>query len=179
LPAARAFELGLLVPLVTPPLVLGLLLVFLVGPATPVGSLLVHLHLSATNTFFAVVVAEAYEAAPYFVLGARAAFEAVDPALEQDAGLLGRPFPQVFRRVTLPLAAPGLASALAMSWARAIGAFGAVLIIAYHPYGLPMQVWVTLQESGLSAALPFALVLLAVSLPLPVAAYLWSARARP
>ncbi len=82
------------------------------------------------------------------------------------------------RRVTLPLAAPGLAMALAVAWARAMGAFGAVVIIAYHPFGIPLQIWTTLQETGLASALPFALVLLVVALPLPLAAYIWSARAR-
>jgi len=83
----------------------------------------------------------------------------------------------VFRRVTLPLAAPGLAMAMAVAWARAIGAFGAVVIIAYHPFGIPLQIFTTLQETGLASALPFALVLLVVALPLPMAAYVWSARA--
>ncbi len=83
----------------------------------------------------------------------------------------------MFRRITLPLAAPGLAMSLAVAWARAIGAFGAVVIIAYHPFGIPMQIFTTLQETGLYTALPYALVLLVVALPLPLAAYVWSARA--
>lgn len=178
LPLPRLWEVGVLVPLLMPPLVLGLLLVFLVGPATPIGHALAHVHLSASNTFLALVIAETYEAAPYFILAAAAAFAAVDPELEHHAGLLGdRPW-TAFRRVTLPLAAPGLAGALAMGWARAMGAFGAVLVIAYHPYGLPMQIWTTLQESGLASALPFALLLLVVALPLPLLAYMWTARAR-
>jgi molybdate/tungstate transport system permease protein len=119
-----------------------------------------------------------YESAPYYVLGAQAAFSSVDPRLEQQAGLLGDRPRRVFRRVTLPLAAPGLAMALAVAWARAMGAFGAVIIIAYHPYGIPLQIYTTLQETGLASALPFALVLLVVALPLPLAAYIWSARAR-
>jgi molybdate/tungstate transport system permease protein len=102
----------------------------------------------------------------------------VDPELEENAALLGDRGARVFRRVTLPLAAPGLAMALAIGWARAMGAFGAVVIIAYHPYGLPMATWVTLQEQGLDAALPYAVVLIAAALPLPLLAYLWSARAR-
>lgn len=178
LPLPRLWEAGVLVPLLMPPLVIGLLLVFLVGPTTPVGGALGHLHLSATNTFFGLTLAEVYEAAPYYVLGAAAAVAAVDPALEQHAALLGDPPWRVLRRVTLPLAGPGLAGALAMGWARAMGAFGAVLIIAYHPAGLPMQVWLTLQEDGLAAALPFALLLLVVALPLPLVAFGWSARAR-
>lgn len=178
LPAPRMWEAGLLVSLLLPPLVIGLLLVFMVGPATPVGEALSKIRISATNTFFALVLAELYEAAPYYVLGAQAAFSAVDRRLEEQAGLLGDPPRRVFRRVSLPLAAPGLAMALATGWARAIGAFGAVIIIAYHPYGLPMQIWVTLNETGLASALPFALVLLVVALPLPLLAYGWSARAR-
>ena len=131
----------------------------MVGPYTPIGELLGHVHLSATNTFLALVIAEVYESAPYYVLGAQAAFAAVEPAIEEQAALLGDRPSRVARRVTLPLAAPGLAMALAVAWARAMGAFGAVVIIAYHPYGIPLQIWTTLQETGLSTALPFALVL--------------------
>jgi molybdate/tungstate transport system permease protein len=178
LPAPRVWEIGVLVMLLMPPLVIGLLLVFLVGPLTPIGHGLADLHLSASNSFFALVVAEIYEAAPYYVLGAAGAFSAVEPELEEHARLLGDTWWRSFRRVTVPLAAPGMSSALAMAWARAMGAFGAVLVIAYHPYGLPMQIWVTLQERGLAAALPFALLLLVVALPLPVLAYVWTARAR-
>jgi molybdate/tungstate transport system permease protein len=178
LPFPRIWEAGILCSLLLPPLVIGLLLIFLVGPYTTVGRLLGDLHQSAVNTFLALVIAQVYESAPYYVLGALAAFSGVDPRLEQQAALLGdRPW-RVIRRVTLPLAAPGLAMALAIAWARAMGAFGAVVIIAYHPYGLPLQIWVTLQETGLPSALPFALVLLVVALPLPLAAYIWSARAQ-
>jgi molybdate/tungstate transport system permease protein len=178
LPFPRFWEAGVLCSLLLPPLVIGLLLIFMVGPYTPIGELLGHLNLSATNTFLALVIAEVYESAPYYVLGAQAAFAAVEPAIEEQAALLGDRPSRVARRVTLPLAAPGLAMALAVAWARAMGAFGAVVIIAYHPYGIPLQIWTTLQETGLPTALPFALVLLVVALPLPLAAYIWSARAR-
>lgn len=178
LPAQRVWEGGVLAMLLLPPLVIGLLLVFMAGPETPVGGVLGALHLSATNTFLALVLAEVYEAAPYYVVSAQAAFSGVDPRIEDQAALLGDRPSRVLRRVTLPLAAPGIAMALAVAWARAMGAFGAVIIIAYHPYGLPLQIWTSLQETGLPSALPFALVLLVVALPLPLAAYYWSARAR-
>ncbi len=178
LPLPRLWELGVILPLLTPPLVIGLLLVFMVGPESAIGLALSRVGLTASDTLFALVIAEIYEAVPYYVLGAAAAFAAVDPELEQAAWLLGDGGWRTWRRVTAPLAAPGLAGALAVSWARAMGAFGAVLIIAYHPFGLPLQIWVTLQETGLRSALPFALVLLVVALPLPVAAHVWSARAR-
>jgi molybdate/tungstate transport system permease protein len=177
LPLPRLWEAGLLCALLLPPLVIGLLLVFMVGPYTPIGRVLGWLHQDATNTFLALVIAEVYESAPYYVLGAQAAFAGVDTRLEQQAGLLGDRPSRVFRRITLPLAAPGLAMALAVAWARAMGAFGAVVIIAYHPFGIPMQIYTTLQETGLPTALPYALILLVVALPLPLAAYVWSARA--
>jgi molybdate/tungstate transport system permease protein len=178
LPFPRVWEIGVLASLLLPPLVVGLLLIFLVGPFTFFGQFLSHFNLSATNTFLALVIAQVYESAPYYVLGAQAAFASVDPKLEQQAALLGDSPLRVFRRVTVPLASPGLAMAMAIAWARAMGAFGAVVIIAYHPNGLPLQIWTTLQETGLPSALPFALVLLVVALPLPIAAYFWSARAR-
>ncbi len=177
LPFPRVWEAGVLCSLLLPPLVIGLLLIFMVGPYTPIGELLGHLNLSATNTFLALCIAEVYESAPYYVLSAQAAFSGVDPRLEQQAQLLGDRPARVFRRVTLPLATPGLAMGLSVAWARAMGAFGAVIIIAYHPFGIPLQIYTTLQETGLASALPFALVLLVVALPLPLAAYIWSARA--
>jgi molybdate/tungstate transport system permease protein len=103
LPLARLVELGIILPLMMPPLVIGLLLIFLIGPQGTLGNLLADIHLTGTNTFFALIVAEFYEAAPFYVLGAHAAFASVDPRIEQDATLLGdRPL-KAFRRITLPL----------------------------------------------------------------------------
>ena len=176
LPAGRVWETGVLIPLLMPPLVIGLLLIYMVGPATPLGRLLADIHLTASNTFFALVLAEIYESAPYYILGAEAAFAKVDRRLEENAALLGDRWPRTVWRITLPLAAPGLATSLTTAWARAMGAFGAVIIIAYHPYGLPMKTWVNLEEIGLSGALPYALCLIVAALPLPILAYLWSSR---
>lgn len=174
----RVIELGVLAVLLMPPLVIGLVLVFMVGPLTPIGHVLARIHLSATNTFFALIVAEVYEAAPYFVLGAETAFASVDGGILEQASLLGDSDWRRFRRIAVPLAAGGLIESLTLAWARAIGAFGAVIIIAYHPYGLPMQIWTTLNEVGLAQALPFALTLVVVALPLPLLAYAWARHAR-
>jgi molybdate/tungstate transport system permease protein len=178
LPFPRVVEAGVLALLAMPPLVIGLLLIFLIGPASGIGSLLDRANPSVfgINTFFALVVAEFYEAAPYFVLAAYGAFSAVDRRLEEDALLLGDTPRRAFRRVTLPLAAPGLAAGLAIAWARAMGAFGAVVIVAYNPPGLPMAIDTSLQAYGLSGALPYALLLVIATLPLPLVAYLWLAR---
>lgn len=176
--AARVLEASLLVVLLMPPLVIGLLLVFMAGPLTPVGAMLAHVGLSATNTFTALVIAEVYEAAPYFVLAAAAAFAAADHDVVVQARLLGDTAWRAFWRVMVPEVAAELATALSIAWARAIGAFGAVIIVAYHPYGLPLQIWTTLNETGLAAALPYAIVLLVVALPFPLLAYARGRHAR-
>jgi len=180
LPAPRIVEAGIVMPLLRPPLVIGLLLIFLIGQAGPVGRVVsgVDPNVFGVNTFFALVVAEFYEAAPYYIISAAAALSTVDPRLEQDAQLLGHRQLTAFRKVTLPLAAPGLAAGLAIAWARAMGAFGAVLIVAYNPAGLPIRIDTSFIENGLSGALPFALLLIVAALPLPLIGLMWSARAR-
>jgi molybdate/tungstate transport system permease protein len=180
LPAPRVVEAGIVAPLLMPPLVIGLLLIFLIGEAGPVGRAISSLspNVFGVNTFFALVVAEFYEAAPYFILAAAAAFATVDYRLVQDAQLLGDRPAHAFRRVTLPLASPGLAAGLAVSWARAMGAFGAVLIVAYNPAGLPIRIDTSFIENGLNGALPFAMLLVVAALPVPLLAFLWSASAR-
>ncbi len=70
--------------------------------------------------------------------------------------------------MTLPLARLGLASALATAWVRALGEFGIVLIIAYYPQGIPVRLWVNLQDVGLSAVYPLLWLFFAIALPLPL-----------
>jgi molybdate transport system permease protein len=82
------------------------------------------------------VVASAVAAFPLFLLPARGAFESVDPALEDVARLLGRSEPSVFLAVTLPLAWRGLAAGVVLAFARALGDFGATLMIAGDIPGL-------------------------------------------
>ncbi|MDA8066906.1 MAG: ABC transporter permease subunit [Thermaerobacter sp.] len=174
----RVVEALLVIPLLTPPLVIGLLLVYLYGPYSFLGHLLALVRVSATNTLWAVILAEIYEAAPYYIFAAQAAFSQVDPTVEQASLFLGVPPWHTWRRVTLPLAAPGLAVALSMAWARAIGAFGAVIVVAYYPHGLPVATWVALQEQGLPQALPLALLLILVALPFPLFTLWWRWRNR-
>jgi len=180
LPAPRLVEAGVILPLLMPPLVIGLLLIFVIGRTGFPGAALsdINPNVFGVNTFFALVVAEFYEAAPYYVLSATAAFATVDARLETDAQLLGDRPAAAFAKVTIPLAAPGLAAGLAISWARAMAAFGAVLIVAYNPAGLPLQIDTSFIENGLSGSMPYALLLVVAALPLPLLAFLWAARAR-
>jgi len=169
----RTAEFLLLIPLLMPPLVVGLLLVYFYGPYGYIGQSLAHTGILATNTTLAVVLAQLYESVPYYVFAAQAAFIQVDHKYERASMSLGVPPLKTFLRITLPLAGPGLSVGFAMAFARAIGAFGAVIIVAYYPHTLPISIWIALQEQGLSAALPLALLLVVVSLPLPLLTFLW------
>lgn len=161
-------EALVLVALLTPPLALGILLASLYGPYSAVGGGLDRLGLSLTNTSGAFVLAQVYGAMPYFVLAARGAFEGVPRDLERIALTLGKEPWQVFLTVTLPLARAGLAAALALAWVRALGEFGTALIIAYYPQGIPVKLWVNLQDSGLSAVYPLLWLFFLTALPLPL-----------
>jgi molybdate/tungstate transport system permease protein len=164
----RIVNAVLLVPLLMPPLVVGLTLIYLLGPATTLGTFTANIGLGNVNSLFALTLAGFYEAAPYYVFAASAAFASADRQAELTAASWQRTPWQVFRRITLPAAAPGLAVGIAMAWARAVGAFGAAIVVAYHPTGLPVDIWIALQEVGLPAAFPLAVILLVVALPLPL-----------
>jgi molybdate/tungstate transport system permease protein len=163
-----AAELLLLLALLTPPLALGILLASLYGPYSAVGGAFERLGLSLTNTTAAFVLAQVYGAMPYYVLAARSAFEGVPRDLEQIALTLGKEPWQVFVTVTLPLARVGLGAALALAWVRALGEFGTALIIAYYPQGIPVKLWVNLQDAGLSAVYPLLWLFFLTALPLPL-----------
>jgi molybdate/tungstate transport system permease protein len=157
----------LLVPILLPPLALGILLTLAFGPYTSLGTWLEHYGVVMTNSATAFILTQVYVGMSYYVLGAVAALDAVPVNLQKQAALLGLTPVNVFLRVTLPLARLGLAVALTIAWVRAIGEFGAVVITAYYPSGMPVQLWVNLQSFGLPAVMPLLIVFLAVALPLP------------
>lgn len=165
-----------LLPLLAPPLAMGLLLALVFGPYGWAGEPLRRLGLNLTNTPQAFILAQVYGASPYYVISARAAFEAVPRDFEQVALTLGRSPWQSFCRVTLPLSGLGLASGLALAWVRAMGEFGIVLIIAYFPQGIPVKLWSDLQDGGLDAAYPLLWLFFIVALPLPLVLGLISRR---
>jgi molybdate transport system permease protein len=134
----KALVAGLLVlPLVLPPTVLGYYLLQLLGRRSILGFWLEHT-LGVTLVFHwsGAVIASAVAAFPLFLLPARGAFEAIDPALEDVARLLGRGEISVFLAVTLPLAWRGLAAGIVLAFARALGDFGATLMVAGNIPGL-------------------------------------------
>jgi molybdate/tungstate transport system permease protein len=157
----------LLIPILLPPLALGILMTLAFGPYGAVGGWLERYGVGMTNSATAFVATQVYVGMGYYVLGAVAALDAVPMMLQKQAALLGLTPMRVFLRVTLPLSKLGLAVALSLAWVRAIGEFGAVVVTAYYPSGMPVQLWVNLQSFGLPAVMPLLVVFLAVALPLP------------
>lgn len=161
-------ELLVLLPLLTPPLAMGLLLSMSYGPYSWAGEPLGRLGLSLTNTPWAFLLAQIYGSAPYYIVAARSAFEGVPRELEQISLTLGQSPWRTFWRITVPLAGLGLAAGVALAWVRALGEFGIVLIVAYYPQGIPVKLWVNLQDTGLPAVYPLLWLFFLIGLPLPL-----------
>lgn len=122
-------------PLVLPPVVTGFLLLRLLGRRGPVGAWLAAHGIQVPFTLAGAVVASAVVGLPLFVAVVRAAFEAVDRRHDEVAATLGLSPWATFRRVTLPLAAPGVAAGAMLAFARALGEFGATIVLAGNVEG--------------------------------------------
>jgi molybdate transport system permease protein len=155
-------------PLVLPPVVTGWLLLALLGSTSPVGRALEAAGLPVPFTLGAAVIAALVVGLPLYVMSARSAFEAVDPRYEELSAALGdRPW-TTFGRVTLPLAAPGLAAGAVLAFARALGEFGATVVLAGNTdqtRTLAVQVYALLDApDGEARVVPLVLASVAVSL---------------
>ncbi len=161
-------------PLALPPLASGVLLLFLVGYATPLGRLTGG---ALTDSFTGIVLAEVFVAAPFLIIAARSAFAATDPDLEGVAATLGRDPLYVFFHVSMPIARPAILSGLLLAWLRAFGEFGATVMVAYHPYSLPVYTYVAFGAQGLPAMLPVLVPTLALAVVIMVLSALAGKRA--
>ncbi|HTK31975.1 MAG TPA: ABC transporter permease [Candidatus Saccharimonadaceae bacterium] len=171
-PGKRAIEVLVDLPMVLPPTVAGFALLMAFGRAGLVGRALGAFGVSLPFTTAAVVLAQAFMAAPFFVGAARAGFAGVDPRLTEAAATLGVSETERFRRVVLPLVRPSLVAGIAMSGARALGEFGATITFAGNLAGttrtLPLAVYVALQ-SDLDLGVVLSVLLLVASLLLLLA----------
>jgi len=175
-PLAGVLSVLVALPLALPPLVSGILLLYLVGPYTAIGRLFGG---GLTDSRAGIVLAQTFVAAPFLVIAARGAFAAAPPALEDVARTLGHRRLARFLKVALPVAWPGVQAGLLLAWLRAFGEFGATVILAYHPYSLPVFTFVQFDSTGLpSTVLPIALALAAAALVL-AAVQLHGRRRRP
>jgi molybdate transport system permease protein len=154
-------------PLVMPPVVAGVGLLAAFGRRGALGSLLFEwFGIQLTFTTGAAVLAAAFVSFPLAVLALEAALRALDPRLEEAAATLGASRSYVLRRVTLPLLGPQVAAALVLSWARALGEFGATITFAGNLQGrtqtLPLAVFERLQTDQ-DAAFALSMLLIAVA----------------
>jgi len=160
-------------PIVLPPSVAGLALLLALGRRGLLGGPLSIVGIELPFTTLAVVLAQVFVSAPYFIRSARTAIAGVDPALEDAARDLGATEPGLFRRITVPLAAEGLAAGLVMSWARALGEFGATIMFAGSIEGrtqtLPLVVYGEFQGGDLDGSIAAAAILVLAALAVLVA----------
>ena len=173
-PRGRALIEALVdLPIVLPPAVAGLALLLVLGRRGWIGAPLEALGISIPFTTLAVVLAQTFVAAPFFVRAARTGFAGVDRDLEDAARVDGAGEGSVFRHVTLPLAAPALAAGLVMTWARALGEFGATIMFAGNVAGrtqtLPLVVYSEFQAGALDPAVAAAAILVLAALGVLVA----------
>jgi molybdate transport system permease protein len=178
----RSFLDGIFVlPLVLPPTVVGLGLLLLFGVHGPMGKLLQLCGASVVFTWTATVIAAVVVSFPLMYMAARGAFEQVEANIENAARTLGASEWRVFRSVTLPLAWPGVAAGLILAFARALGEFGATLMLAGYIPGrtgtIPMAIYFAVEAGDMNQALILVLIVLAVSFGSLAALAFWKGRA--
>jgi molybdate transport system permease protein len=159
----------LLLPLVLPPVVTGALLLRLLSRTAPLGRALGAIGITVPLTLLGAVLAALVVGLPLYVLAARAAFDAVDRAYEEAALALGATPAATLARVTIPLAMPGLAAGALLAFARALGEFGATIVLAGNVTGetrtLSVAVYALLDApDGEARTLPFLGCSVALSL---------------
>lgn len=166
---ARFVEVLVELPIVVPPAVVGIALLYTLGRNGPLGGVLGGLGLQIPFTTAAVVIAQVVVSAPFFIQASASAFRAIDEDLLLVARTLGASPRGAFARVALPVAMPGIVVGAALAWARALGEFGATLLFAGNLPGstqtMPLAIYMAL-ESDVRVALALALVLATVALAL-------------
>lgn len=167
-----------LLPLVLPPTVIGFFLLLLFGRNGPVGKLLLHFGATIVFSWPATVIAAAVVAFPLMYLTSRAALEQVDPPVLQAARTLGASEWRVFCEVSLPLAWPGILAGVILSFARALGEFGATLMVAGDIPGrtatIPIAIYFAVEADEIKTALAWCAVDVVISLALLWLLYHWT-----
>lgn len=168
-PGKNLVESFIILPMVLPPTVLGFGLLILLGKRGFLGRfLLVNFDLQIVFTWWAAIFAAAVVSFPLMYQSAKAAFASVDMSLEQAARTLGSSESRVFLRITLPLAYPGLVAGLVLTFARALGEFGATLMVAGNIPGktqtIPLAIYFAVETGDNSLARNLVLVITSLSI---------------
>ncbi len=150
-------------PIVLPPSVAGLALLLVLGRRGFLGEPLTALGIEIPFTTVAVIIAQVFVSAPFFVRSARTGLAGVDRDLEDAARVDGASESQVFRHITVPLAGRALAAGIVMSWARSLGEFGATIMFAGSLEGrtqtLPLVVYGQFEGGDLDLSIAAAAIL--------------------
>jgi molybdate transport system permease protein len=167
-PGAAAIEALVDLPIVLPPAVAGIALLVAFGRNGLVGRWLAEGGVTVGFTTIAVVMAQVFVSAPFYVIAARGGFARVDSDVEAAAADLGATPGHVFRTVTLPLILPSLIAGAVLAWARALGEFGATIMFAGNFPGvtqtMPLAIYGRFGAGDMSSALLLSVVLLLTSL---------------
>ena len=147
LPLQRLWMALVFLPMVVPGLAGGILLLLTYGPHGLIGGQLYRWAIDLTNNLVGIVLAQLFVSRTVRDrIGLIASFAAVDAKLELAAATLGDSRWDIFRRISLPLAWPGIAAGITLAWIRALGEFGATLVVAYNPHTVPVYLWVKFES---------------------------------
>jgi molybdate transport system permease protein len=167
-----------ILPLVLPPTVVGFLLLLLFGRNGPLGKLLLPFGATVVFSWPATVIAATVVAFPLMYITARAALEQVDPHLLQAARTLGASEARIFREVALPLAWPGVLAGTILSFARALGEFGATLMLAGNIPGktetIPIAIYFAVEANEIQRAMVWCAMDMGISIILLGGLYYWT-----
>jgi molybdate transport system permease protein len=170
----------LIMPLLLPPTVVGFLLLLVFGNRGLTGRMLDEWGISVVFTWPGAVIAAAVVTFPLMYRTARGAFEQVDPDLLDAARTMGATEWQVFWRVMLPLSWPGITAGIILSFARALGEFGATLMLAGNipdkTQTMPIAIYFAVEGGKRDVALVWTLLMIAVSTAIVLALNYWSSR---
>ncbi len=156
----RVVDMLIDVPILIPPLVVGIALLLLLGPDSPVGALMQQCFgVRIDGSIAAIIIAQVFVSSPFLVRSAMTAFDAIDPRLERVARTLGASPRHVFFMISLPNAATGIVRGAVLSCARAISEFGSLVVIAYRPFTAPTLIYNRFTERGLTESTPIAVLL--------------------
>ncbi|MEF8779933.1 MAG: ABC transporter permease [Haloferacaceae archaeon] len=163
-PGKRLVEGLVIMPLIVPPVVGGAMILTAVGRFTPVGAAAAAVGIPLTDSLAGVILAQLFVAAPFVIITARAGFGSIDVRIEQASRSLGCGPISTFWNVSLPLARGAIIAGITLTFARAIGEFGATMMVAYNPRTMPTRIWVEFIAGGIDAIVPVAIALFALTL---------------
>ncbi|MBO4522147.1 MAG: molybdate ABC transporter permease subunit [Methanomicrobium sp.] len=174
----EAANILLNLPLSLPPLVAGIALLIFFSPVlSPVGGLLAAMGINVVYTTTAIVIAQFFVNTPYMIRSLRSSFAMVNPRYEHTARTLGCSEWNTFVQVTLPMAKSGLIAGIVITWSKAMGEFGAVLMfagaIAMKTETLPMALFINMTTGDIEKSVAAAIILLIISAVVLVAVEHW------